>query len=151
MVTDTHHNSLTEARERRAHLRGALQDVELAVSSPAPGREEAWRSNVRKALRVLRSSLAQHIIVAEGPDGLLPQIETDAPRLENQINRLRADHGRLDSLIADALGATEDSRMTPDDVRLLVGAIHSALLRHRQAGSDLVYEAYEVDIGGGED
>jgi hypothetical protein len=62
-----------------------------------------------------------------------------------------SEHLRLDDLIGDAMHSVDDSRIAPDDVRLLVGAIHSAFLRHRQLGADLVYEAYEVDIGGGED
>jgi len=35
-----------------------------------------------------------------------------------------------------------------DSVRDLGTALLGRLVRHRQRGSDLVFEAYEVDIGG---
>jgi hypothetical protein len=35
-----------------------------------------------------------------------------------------------------------------DRVRGLGTALLGRLLRHRQRGSDLVYEAYQIDIGG---
>jgi hypothetical protein len=35
-----------------------------------------------------------------------------------------------------------------DDVREAATALLGRLVRHRQRGSDLVFEAYEFDIGG---
>ena len=36
-----------------------------------------------------------------------------------------------------------------DDLRTELTALLAALAKHRQRGADLVYEAFDVDIGGG--
>ena len=43
---------------------------------------------------------------------------------------------------------TSESKEDVDGVRRLGTALLGLLVRHRQRGSDLVYEAYELDIGG---
>jgi hypothetical protein len=54
--------------------------------------------------------------------------------------------GQLDSLLARV--AAPDVVGDVDRVRDLGTALLGRLVRHRQRGADLVFEAYEFDIGG---
>ena len=81
-----------------------------------------------------------------------------SPRLAHEVDRLTKEHRTLTELIAEMLAlvgladgppARIDPNLgDPDEVRDRGTALLSALVRHRQRGADLVYEAYSVDIGG---
>jgi hypothetical protein len=112
---------------------------ELVRGSPA---------ELRRAVRGLRDQLAEHIVEAEGPDGLYARLAADAPRLTGPVAVLVADHEellaradaltrRLDHPAGDVVAARRDASEFVD-----------ALSRHRQRGADLVYEAYQTDLGG---
>jgi hypothetical protein len=71
------------------------------------------------------------------------------------VKRLQDEHPAIETSIAKLLGRLEagevDSDAWPldkarDDLQRLIGAV----VRHRQKGADLVWEAYNVDIGGTE-
>jgi len=141
-----------EAARRRADLHHALIDVERAISSPAAGRLETWTGDVVKRLTILRDAINEHIEVTERQDGLYEEILHRAPRLSGHVERLRAEHP---SLRDGTIGLIERFHATPvgdgwsldearDDVQRLLGKI----VKHRQAGADLVWEAYNLDIGG---
>jgi cytochrome b len=139
-------------RRRRQDLEEALCSLETAIASPAPGREAEWVQKVRLQLSALAASLDRHIEVTEGSGGLHEDILWTAPRLGAMVLRLCADHRAIRESIL-ALSAL--SRFAPDD-RKLVDEIREAALtllarlaRHRQIGADLIYDAYEVDIGTG--
>ena len=42
-----------------------------------------------------------------------------------------------------------DEGITLQDVRALGVSLLGLLIRHRQKGADLIYEAYQVDLGSG--
>src|SRR5438128_498472 len=76
-----------------------------------------------------------------------------APRLETNVRRLREEHPeivqRIDETIArlEQVEIGEDTwplEQARDDLQRFMGSV----IRHRQRGADLVWEAYNVDIGG---
>jgi hypothetical protein len=73
-----------------------------------------------------------------------------SPRLSGAVARLVSEHGLIKSHVDDLLARlqTPEGAGDVDAVRDLGTALISVLLRHRQRGSDLVFEAYEVDVGG---
>jgi hypothetical protein len=147
--------ALEQAAQRRRTLHDALVQLEQAISSPATGRIPDWTARVRHDLDGVASSFEQHVVTTERSDGLYDEILTQAPRLDVNVRRLREEHPE----IADAIGqmqrrmaATDiggdvwpldDAR---DDLQRLIGLV----IRHRQKGADLIWEAYNVDIGGHE-
>jgi hypothetical protein len=141
-----------EAARRRADLHRALIEVEHAISGPAAGRLETWTSDVTKRLLTLRETIEEHIVVTERPDGLYDEIRQRAPRLSGQIDRLRWEHPSLlegtdhllDRLHSRPIGDAWTLDEARDDVQRLLGKI----VKHRQQGADLVWEAYNLDIGG---
>src|SRR5690606_36806415 len=94
------------------------------------------------------AALRAHIDEVEGEDGLLAEIRFDAPRLTHMVEDLEREHQDLlaacdrleEALYADSPDIRRGRRRA---LRLL-----GQLSLHRQAGADLVYEAYNVDIGG---
>jgi hypothetical protein len=146
--------TLREVQRRRADLHQALIDVELAISGPAGGRLDSWRADVAKQLAALLTTIDEHVEVTERPDGLYEEIQQRAPHLSNQIGRLREEHPamRADTLVLleryenDEIGSGWTIDEARDDVQRLLGRV----VRHRQHGADLVWEAYNLDIGGHE-
>lgn len=143
--------ALSAARERRMALQEAMAGVEWAIASPSGTAD--WWTELAAALGGLQRALASHIDEVEGTDGLLAELVAKAPRLSRAKQQMEEEHVELGAEL-DALGEAVrqgagepdavDVAATREQVLLLLGA----LARHRQAGADMVYEAYTVDIGG---
>jgi len=138
---------------QRRGLRRSLSDVEQALASPAAGRTAAWTARLTESLEHLCETFDLHVEVTEGPGGLFEDILATAPRLANRVRRLRAEHASIRMAINAELlqlrGATASA--APADVdgfRDRVNRLLALLVRHRQQGADLIYEAYHFDIGG---
>jgi hypothetical protein len=141
-------------RRRRSELRGAMSALERALASPAPGRTDDWAERVRAALVDLSEEFQAHVDVNESPDGLHRAVVGTAPRLANAVARLAREHVRLNAMIDDLLGRVRDLPGEPDPeagvdaIRERGTSLLARLIRHRQRSADLVFEAYQVDIGG---
>lgn len=144
--------AFTEARRRRADLHRALVDVEEAISGPAVGRESGWAGEVAQSMKELQRTIDEHVEVAERPLGLYDEITALAPRLSGTIERLRAEHplmrDRAAELIAKLEGTPIGDAWPLDEARDEVQRLLGRIVRHRQLGADLVWEAYNLDIGG---
>jgi len=147
--------ALGEARKRRRTLHDAIVRLEMAISSPAAGRIPDWSSQVTKDMVGVRDAFEQHVIVTEKPGGLYEEIMERAPRLVGTVGRLREEHPSIDGSVGTMLARLEAGEAgtdawpldeARDDLQRLIGAV----VRHRQRGADLVWEAYNVDIGGPE-
>jgi len=148
-------SALSEAKARRATLHDALVHLEMAISSPAAGRIPEWTALVVKELTSVHDAFEQHIIVTEKPGGLYEEIITRAPRLDGTVRRLKDEHPDISEQIGVHLKRFEAVQVggdawplddARDDLQRFIGTV----IRHRQKGADLVWEAYNVDIGGTE-
>jgi hypothetical protein len=141
---------LETLRRRRAELRESMHAVEQALAAPAPGRLEAWAERVHVALVELSADFREHVDVTEGPDGLYREVLTTAPRLSNAVADLTSEHAEIGRLVDTLLARVSEPSVGEGaaGVRDLGTALLEHLIRHRQRGSDLLYEAYESDIGG---
>lgn len=145
-------SELQAVRVRRAELRENIDAMERALASPAKGRAVVWGEAVHTSLAVLADDFSAHVEVTEGPGGLHQAILSGDLRLANAVDALTAEHGRIAEEIA-ALLADSAPPVTPDDVadlRERANRLLGHLIRHRQQGADLIYEAFETDIGGGD-
>ncbi|HLF42556.1 MAG TPA: hypothetical protein VJA46_03390 [Acidimicrobiia bacterium] len=140
---------LARARARRHGLRGAMIDSEKAVARPS-GRQ-GWLGEVEACLAELRQALDEHIEEVEGPDGLLAEIMESTPRLASEVEILRQEHRQLVTALIRAQEISRAVEIDPahDPLRLrrAVTRLLGRLTLHRQRGSDLVFEAFNVDIG----
>lgn len=134
----------------RAELRGSIAALEQALAAPAPGRGGAWAARVDVALVELSADLREHVAVTEGTDGVHGAVLVAAPRLSNLVERLVGEHTVITGLVGDLV-----ARVRPpvadgdvDEIRELGTVLLGRLVRHRQHGADLIYQAYQVDLGG---
>ena len=155
---DSEAEHLLEVRRRRAELLESINALEQALAAPVPSGPIQWVQGVSAALLELSGDFRDHVEITEGPEGLYARVNRTSPRLSHQVERLIQDHKTLTGLMSDLLTlvgkaagqfARGDSmREDVDQVRERGTALISALVRHRQRGSDLMYEGYTVDIGG---
>jgi hypothetical protein len=141
---------LDALRRRRAELFESMGALRHALAAPTSGSLEAWSEWVDVALVELSADVRAHIAITEGPGGLHTDVIEVAPRLSHAVQRLVREHvvinDMLTGLTRQARGAHTLSHV--DDVRCLGAALLGRLDRHRRRGADLVFEAYETDIGG---
>ena len=139
-----------ELRRRRAELLESMRAVEQALSAPAPGREQRWAERVHVALVELAADFGEHVTLTEGPAGLYREVLKSAPRLAGAVARLTREHAVITAEVDSLLTAASEhgTQEYVDRVRELGTALLARLLRHRQHGSDLIYEAYQAEIGG---
>ncbi len=138
-------DALRAAAGRRVELKEALSAAEIAAA--APSAEPGWHDRLIEELQSLRLALSQHIEEVEAEDGLLSELTQLAPRLANEIGSVRDEHPDLCRRVEQSL-AQAKLGADPAEVRLEVVGALAALAHHRQRGADLVYNGYNVDIGG---
>jgi hypothetical protein len=145
--------ALDAARLRRKTLHDTIVHLEEAIASPAASRIDGWTAAVIKETIEVREAFAQHVVVTEREDGLYDEILERAPRLAGNVRRLREEHPEIHTNIDATIARLEQEPIggsdwtlerARDDLQRLIGQIS----RHRQRGADLVWEAYNVDIGG---
>ena len=148
----TTNDALDQARVRRSALGDAADLIEDLIARP--GSDPQWTMRVADSLQGLQHAFAAPVDEVESDDGLLPQLLADAPRVANGVHRMEREHvtitDDLDAaarLVASCGG--ECGTDTVEAIREAVVDVLRAISRHRQKGADLVYEAYNVDIGGG--
>jgi hypothetical protein len=155
MTEGTRSTALQEAAKRRRTLHEALVALESAISSPAAGRIPDWTRLVAKELTGVRDAWDQHVDTTEKPEGLYEEIVATSPRLAGTVQRLGHEHPEITEFLGQMLERVENVEIgglawplddARDDLQRLIGR----MVRHRQRGADLVWEAYNVDIGGHE-
>jgi hypothetical protein len=146
----TEQGLLEELRRRRGELRDSMSAVEQALAAPTGRGPKGWAERVQAALVELSGDLREHVAITEGPEGIYAELMAQAPRLSGQMDRLTQEHGQIrdsiETLLAEVTAVDVKERSTR--VRELGTQLLATLSRHRQRGADLVYEAYQVDIGG---
>ena len=142
MVDNTTLSMVGRAREE---LSASAIQLERSLAAP---RSDIWTKQVEEDLHHLRTAITHHIQLTEADDGLLEQVVEDAPRLVPDVEMIMADHTELCEAIDLALDIVDHSADRTHDIRSTVLDLLGRLYAHRQRGADLVFDAYNVDIGG---
>ncbi len=145
-------------RNRREALLQAVVGLEDALAGPI-GDHERWRLRVAMAVDHAVARISEHVTQTEGPGNILDEILAVAPRLERRVKQMRVDHENLEKAahrlaltvgelstddVDAATGKTEDRAI---EIRNQAVDVMGQIARHRQRGADLIYEAYQVDLG----
>ena len=142
------------ALRQRERLRDALVAFEDALSSAGPRRAAAWAEGVVQCILRVEAEFNSHIDLTEQEDGLYDDILEVAPRMSHRVDQLRQEHNEITIALSDCLTRVELVPNTAhadwvaarrDDCNALLGR----LVRHRQRGADLVYEAFS-EVGEGD-
>ena len=140
--------------QQRERLRDALIAFEDALSSAGPRRAAAWAEGVVQCILRVEAEFHSHVDFTEQEDGLYDDILEAAPRLAHRVDQLRQEHNEITIALSDCLTRVELVPNTAhadwvsarrEDCNALLGR----LVRHRQRGADLVYEAYS-EVGEGD-
>lgn len=145
-TADEQSEALAAATERRVELKDAISAVERAAASPSA--MPSWRDYVLGELETLRLSLDRHVAEVESDDGLLEELTAEVPRLIHKIDQVRDEHPGLVRMVGDTIILSNESDDT-EAIRASILETLFAIVRHRQRGADLVFDGYNVDIGGG--
>jgi hypothetical protein len=142
MDTSTSPRELEAVRQRRAELREALVQFQRSLAD----------GGVAAAVNRLASEFALHVEVTEGPGGLHQAILAGDLRLSNAVDALTVEHQQIADEIAELVTATEPPVTAEDTpgIRERATRMLGHVIRHRQRGADLIFEAYDTDIGGGD-
>lgn len=145
--------AMAHSREQRFTTLRAVHDLEEALAAAAPGREAAWSERVLEALETLEAALQAQADAADRREGLYADIRQMAPRLEYRVAQLCE---QFDSIRQSAASLRRQLRRTPQDpadfadTRHRLASLLTELRHYRARESDLIYEAYDVDIGAGD-
>lgn len=130
-------------------LLSGLRQLEVALESLRPGPESGWRAGADSKLRSAAASIERHCESAEGPDGLLAQVERDAGRSQNVSAAHRAHEQMCRKVQALVSSLAQDVAI--DIVRDRAAALAELLHRHLNLIADLAYDlALDSDTGVGD-
>ncbi|MEH0933796.1 hypothetical protein [Micromonospora psammae] len=131
---------------RRPGPSGDLYALARALAVPAG--EPRWRERVIVHLTPVRRGFAEHVRVTEGPGGLYAEVLAQAPRLHRGVRLLTREHTAIIAALADLRHAVEAPGVCAEELRRRTDELLRALARHRQRGADLLWQAYQTDLGG---
>ncbi|MEU8422867.1 hypothetical protein AB0C15_18515 [Micromonospora sp. NPDC048835] len=131
---------------RPAGLAGDVHALGRAVAVPST--QPRWREDVLLRLRPVRQGFAEHVRVTEGPTGLYRELLTQSPRLDHGVRLLTREHAVIVAAILAVQQIAERAGAHPDELRHRAGHLLRRLARHRRRGADLLWEAYQTDLGG---
>lgn len=147
-----------------------MGQLESALAAPAQGRLSRWANDVASALAGLDECMQRHVEQTEGPDGFHADIVAAAPRLAHQVSLSVREHRRITGAVAALRTTTADSSASSaadssdadssdagssaadgaDRIRSDGTALLALLARHRQRGADMIFQAYEAEVGDGD-
>lgn len=139
---------IARARAHHSTLREAMGHTEQALGRPVGTSD--WGQVVGDGLDRIQEALMDHVAEVEGTEGLLADVELQAPRLTVDVDLLRREHETLQRSLEQARTTLRGAEMVGkagyEPVRRRVMTVLGRLMLHRQRAADLVYEAYNVDM-----
>lgn len=107
-----------------------------------------WHGEVRTATETLARTIDEHVVEAEAPHGFLDQITDEAPYLSRRAEALRREHPDLQATAGQVLADWPDGDRAA--VRAHVAPLLRAAQRHRERGTELLLDAYALDLSAGD-
>lgn len=148
------HQAELSQRTRIEHddLLLAMNRLEAALASPAPGRAAAWAHRVARELPLVCNHLRSHAESAEGANGLYAELTSARPEIAYRVEQLRTEHARLLDLAAALSDSIQETAgdLNFSDIRGQAAQLLSAFRGHHAREVDLIYECFCTDIGVGD-
>ena len=144
MNSPQHSDMYDHFRREHDELRDALGQINQVLAS-----REASAPQVVEHLTTLRRKLEEHF-QEEEVDGLFDQLLAQAPRLDNRVRELRADHQHMLGVLDELQGLAADGQQSPAWWEELAAKFHDFskhLMQHENLETEALQSAYEDDIG----
>ena len=147
-MQDRNREVLAAVRVRRDDLYDAVLELERTLAVPAGDHPREWADDVGAVVAKLHVVLDAHVADTEAEGGFFDDVREHAPQLLHAVDQLRGEHVPLLEAAATLSQriAAVTSEAEVDEVRDEAVELIRRLLRHRQRGAELVYDAYSVDI-----
>lgn len=153
-MTSRQQEVVQQTRGEHDALVSAMHELEAALASAAPSRQRTWNQRVLAKLRTVVDRLREHVCSADGPEGLLAEIDATRPTLLHRVQRLRQEHADLLQQAQALLRQVENhgDAEQPDhgDIRQRSTWLLNALRHHQAIETDLIFESWYTDIGAGD-
>ncbi|MGX7679728.1 hypothetical protein ACSMXN_12635 [Jatrophihabitans sp. DSM 45814] len=141
---------LDAVRRRRITLRAATEHLKqsLAIAAAEPTSNSA--ADTRQSAQELQDCLRAHVEATEGLQGFHNDILVAAPRLAHGVETLVREHAQMAIMASDVVSSCDKGSAVEnvDSTHVLGTQLVAAIDRHLQHGSDLIYEAFEAELGG---
>ncbi len=136
--------ALEQAQAHREAVTHAIERVEAAL-------RVGDTVDIEGAAERLVDLVFEHVDLAEAPDGVIADVMARAPRLAHATRSLEDEHRELEALAQGLLAAAhEELDAGTPQVRDAAQELVERLQAHRRKGATLLFDAYELDIGGGD-
>lgn len=151
-ANDREQTDIARSRGDRARSLESLHAVEKQAGAAGPARPNEWRDDLLAVLDDLASSLHDQYERSASAEGLLSRVVEEAPHLQSSVNELRKRQSSLVAEIDDLRRSLADLTRTPDvdAVRSRVADMTAEIRELRAWETDIVYDAYAVDLGIGD-
>jgi hypothetical protein len=150
MTSEPHPTPALEVAARyRRELHEALVAFEGALASPM-GDRVTWHAEATDALESLGQAFEDHVAATEASGGLYDEMQEKSPHLRTKANRLRGEHPAITAALVEAttrLAAPPADEADAEAIRDELQSLMGRIVKHRQHGADLVWDAYRIDIG----
>lgn len=149
---DREQTDIDRSRGDRARSLESLHAVEKHAGAAGPARPNEWRDDLLAVLDDLATSLHDQYERSASEEGLLSRVIEEAPHLQPGVDELRKRQTSLVEEIDDLRRSLADLTRTPDVdvVRSRVADITAEIRELRAWETDIVYDAYAVDLGTGD-
>lgn len=149
--TPTRLTASVPAVSRQDELQQARNRLDAAITAHS-GDRLGWSERLGEAVSELVLAIQVHRDTAEGPDGLLDQIVTTAPRLIGRAHSQRVEHAVLLSeaslLQAALLRQQAEAAISVQELRDRASILLDRVRDHVARAGDLIFDALVSDVGG---
>lgn len=135
--------------EEHQLINDAQQRLEVALVRAGSGRQRNWSSRLALESRRLLELLQSHVESAEGPEGLLTEIEKRMLAINDQVVSVLKEHRRLvdqcSALVSKATRCSEGRKDSLPDLRKSAASLMTEIRRHLALEADLMTEVFSCD------
>jgi len=150
---EQHDQQTREANEGRQRMLSAMRGLENALAQPSFARWEEWHQHVSEMLEQLQIALRETREVSDQEGSLLTVLVTEYPRLQPRCESLRSEYDTIQKRIEHLRQKFAEHEPSPSciaEMRQKLADLLTAIRRVQADETELIFEAYQVDIGGGD-
>jgi hypothetical protein len=136
------------AQDERSCMLGVMRKLEDELAAASTTRERRWAERVYDALLELQDALRETRQSADAKGSLLDRLVDECPRLHGRAQRLRAEYGKLQALVQSLVQSIDSENV--ETVRQQLGSLLTKLRTVQAQETELIFEAFHVDIGVGD-
>lgn len=145
-VGQSHRDVIKATSIEHASIAEAQQRLENALTRAAQSRNKRWPAQVSAELQRLLESLRAHVDSAEGPEGLMSEIEKAVLAINDRIVAVLKDHRRIleecAELVSMALACNVEEKESLRDLRQRVAGLINEIRQHRGREISLIDQVF---------